>query len=62
MSGPSFWQTLLGRRAIEKDLPQLVENLGRIAAALEVIAVRLPRPPAPTLPSPSPAQEKEPPR
>ena len=42
MSGPSFWQTIMGRKTIEVDVPALVKNLGRIADALEAIAARLP--------------------
>lgn len=59
MSGPAFWQTLLGRKAIEQDLPALVKNLARIADALEVIAVRLPRQPVET-PVPTPPKGSKP--
>ena len=42
MSGPSFFQTIMGRKFFEGDVPALVKNLGRIADALETIAARLP--------------------
>jgi hypothetical protein len=60
MSGPSFWQTIMGRKTIEVDVPALVKNLGRIADALEVIAARLPPPSPPAPPSPAPARGKRP--
>lgn len=44
MSGPSFFQTIMGRKFFEGDVPALVKNLGRIADALETIASRLPEP------------------
>lgn len=58
MSGPSFWQTMLGRKTIEVDVPALVRNLGRIADALEVIAARLP-PASPPTPAATPPKAGE---
>ena len=43
---------MLGRKAIEVDVPALVKNLGRIADALETIAARLPE----TKPTETPAK------
>ena len=54
MSGPSFWQTIMGRKTIEVDVPALVKNLGRIADALETIAARLPEPKPAETPSKNP--------
>lgn len=33
--GPEFWQTLMGRKLIEGDIPRIVRSLERIAGALE---------------------------
>lgn len=35
MSGPSFWQTLMGKAYYEGTLPRIARALERIAAALE---------------------------
>jgi hypothetical protein len=34
-----FWQTVLGRRFIEGTMPQIERQLGRIAKALENLAL-----------------------
>lgn len=54
MSGPSFFQTIMGRKFFEGDVPALVKNLGRIADALETIAARLPEPNAAETPAKNP--------
>ena len=54
MSGPSFFQTIMGRKFFEGDVPALVKNLGRIADALETIAARLPEPKAADTPAKNP--------
>lgn len=35
MSGPGFWQTLMGKTYYEGTLPRIARALERIAAALE---------------------------
>ena len=35
MNGPSFFQTMLGRKFYEHDVPQVANSLKRIADALE---------------------------
>jgi hypothetical protein len=35
MSGPEFFQTLMGKRFYETTLPELVKQLGRVADGLE---------------------------
>lgn len=52
-TGPSFFQTPMGRAFFERDVPALVKNLGRIADALEQLVARLPPP------SPAPAPEEK---
>jgi len=35
MNGPSFFQTMMGRKFYEHDVPQVANSLKRIADALE---------------------------
>lgn len=43
MSGPEFFQTLMGHKFYERDFPELVRQLARLNDNLERIAVALPR-------------------
>ena len=55
MSGPSFFQTLMGRVYYEGTLPRLVRALERIADALEAQNSTLPlRESAPPVETPAP--------
>jgi hypothetical protein len=35
MAGPEFFQTVMGRRFFERDIPRLIEVVGRVADGLE---------------------------
>lgn len=35
MAGPEFWQTMLGRKFYDHDVPELTKSLNRLAAATE---------------------------
>ena len=41
MSGPAFFQTLMGRQFYESTLPKFVKEVGRVATAIERLAAAL---------------------
>lgn len=57
MPGTDFFQTIMGRKFYEGDVPRIAKALERIAAALEKLAEQGPAPAAPGVPYQQPEQE-----
>lgn len=45
MSGPEFFQTPMGRKFFERDLPELITQLSRLATSIERLSIAKTTPP-----------------
>lgn len=50
MTGPQFHETRRGQLFFERDLPELIKQLRRIADAISILGTRAPTPPDPSKP------------